>query len=64
VTINGSGFSGGSTTVRFNTTNATLIHVASSTRILAMVPGGATTGRISVIKSGGTAVSATNFTVN
>ena len=64
VTINGTNFSGGSTVVKFNTTNATQwFRFNSSTRIYARVPSGATTGKISVVKSAGTAVSATNFTV-
>jgi hypothetical protein len=63
VTINGTNLSGGTTTVKFNLTNATAIFVASSVRIFAMVPNGATTGKISVVKAGGTAVSANNFTV-
>ena len=62
VTINGTDFSG-ATAVKFNATNATQWVVASSTRIYARVPSGATTGQISVVKPSGTGVSANNFTV-
>jgi|GEM_PF-6630013 len=60
VTITGSNFTG--TTVKFNGVNA-IFTVDSPTQITATVPSGATTGPISVTTPGGTAVSATNFTV-
>lgn len=62
VQITGTGLFGAST-VTFNTTNATTFTVDSNTQITATVPAGATTGRIKVTTSGGTATSATNFTV-
>jgi IPT/TIG domain len=62
VTINGSNFSG-TTAVKFNTTNATQWLLFSSTKIYAIVPAGATTGKISVVKPAGTGVSANNFVV-
>jgi hypothetical protein len=71
VKITGTNFSGtaGGTTfttssVKFNTTSATTFHVDSATQITATVPTGATTGKISVTTPGGTATSATNFTVS
>jgi YD repeat-containing protein len=64
VTLEGQGF--GTTpsgnTVRFNGTVATVIS-ATSTRLVATVPFGATTGPISVTVGGSTATSSGNFTV-
>lgn len=62
VTINGTNFDG-VTAVRFNGVLATTFTVVSGTRITAIVPTGATTGRITVTNSAGTATSATDFTV-
>ena len=62
VTINGTNFLTARTVV-FNTTTATQFTVNSVTRITATVPAGATTGRIKVTTSGGTATSAANFRV-
>ncbi len=63
VRINGTGL-GGATAVRFNGVAAASFTVnAQGTRIDTKVPSGATTGRITVTTSGGTATSATNFTV-
>ncbi len=63
VRINGSGF-GGATAVRFNGVSASPFTVnTQGTRIDTKVPSGATTGRITVTTPGGTATSATNFTV-
>ncbi len=62
VQITGTGLFGAST-VTFNTTNATTFTVDSNTQITATVPAGATDGRIKVTTPGGTATSATNFTV-
>jgi hypothetical protein len=62
VQVTGTGLFGAST-VTFNTTNATTFTVDSSTQITATVPAGATTGPIKVTTPGGTATSATNFTV-
>jgi hypothetical protein len=63
VRINGTGF-GGATAVRFNGVAAASFTVnVQGTRIDTKVPSGATTGRITVTTPGGTATSATNFTV-
>jgi IPT/TIG domain len=61
VTINGTNFTG-ATSVKFNGVTATFI-VNSATKITATVPTGATTGRITVTTSGGTATSMSDFTV-
>jgi hypothetical protein len=61
VTINGSGFTGTSA-VKFNGAAATYA-VNSDTKITATVPINATTGKISVTNSLGTAVSTQTFTV-
>ena len=61
VTITGSGFIG-TTSVAFNGTKASFT-VNSATKITATVPSGATTGKIKVTTPGGTATSATDFTV-
>src|SRR5204863_7140071 len=62
ITINGTNFTG-VTAVRFNGTSAPTFTVTSTTAIQATVPAGATTGPLSVTTSGGTATSASNFTV-
>jgi hypothetical protein len=63
VRISGSGFAG-ATAVRFNGVAAASFTVnAQGTRIDTKVPTGATTGKITVTTPGGTATSATNFTV-
>ena len=62
VRINGRGF-GGATAVQFGGISATFTVNAQGTRIDTKVPLGATTGRITVTTPGGTATSATNFTV-
>jgi hypothetical protein len=67
VKITGTNFSGPgftTTSVKFNTTSATTFTVNSATQITATVPTGATTGKLSVTTPGGTATSATNFTVS
>src|SRR6185369_6707597 len=61
VTITGAAFTG-ATAVKFNGLAATFM-VNSSTQITAAVPANATTGPISVTTPGGTATSATSFTV-
>ena len=61
VTITGSGFIG-TTSITFNGTKATFT-VNSAIKITATVPSGATTGKIKVTTPGGTATSATDFTV-
>src|SRR2546425_3233331 len=63
VTITGTNFTG-ATQVAFNgTADPTFTVDPSATQISATVPGGATTGRISVTTAAGTGVSASNFTV-
>jgi len=61
VTINGTNFVGVQT-VTFNGTSASF-QTVSSTRITAIVPSGASTGRIQVVATGGTATSAKSFRV-
>ena len=61
VTINGKTFSN-PTSVQFNGVAATFT-VYSTTKITAAVPAGATTGKISVTTSGGTANSTSDFVV-
>ena len=62
VTLTGTHFLG-ATYVRFNGVRAVEFAVLSGTRIEAVVPSGATSGPISVVTPGGTAVSAEPFTV-
>jgi hypothetical protein len=62
VDVSGSGLSGASA-VTFNNVAASQFTVVSDTHITATVPSGATTGRIRVTTAGGTATSATDFTV-
>jgi subtilisin-like proprotein convertase family protein len=61
VTINGSGFTG-ATAVSFNGTPASFV-VTNDNQVSATVPGGATTGQISVTSPCGTSFSASNFMV-
>ncbi|EEF62305.1 DNA/RNA non-specific endonuclease [Pedosphaera parvula] len=61
VTINGTGFSSASA-VAFHGTSASFT-VNSSTKITATVPGGATSGTITVTAGGGVATSSSSFTV-
>lgn len=61
VTINGDRFTG-VTGVRFNGTSAAYSFV-NDDRVIATVPNGATTGRITVTTPSGTATSSSNFTV-
>jgi len=62
VTITGTSFTG-ATQVTFGGVKATSFSVDSDTQITATVPTGAKTGKIAVTTPGGTAKSATNFTV-
>ena len=62
VTTSGTNFTG-ATAVRFNGVSASFT-VNSATTIQATVPGGATSGPISVTTPGGTATSTSNFIVN
>jgi hypothetical protein len=61
VTVGGTNLTGASS-VKFNGTSASFT-VSSSTQIQAIVPGGATTGPISVTTGGGTATSSSSFRV-
>jgi uncharacterized repeat protein (TIGR03803 family) len=63
VTITGTGLKQ-ATKVTFNKIAAATFTVKSDTQITAMVPAGATTGKIVVTTTGGTATSAKAFTVN
>lgn len=63
ITINGSNFVTGSTTVSFNGTNATTVTVSSTTKLTASVPPTASTGKITLKTSGGSVTSSTSFTV-
>ena len=65
VTLTGTNLNGsgpGSTTVKFNTTNAIITNI-SATSLTTTVPQGATTGVLTVTTSGGTAIGAQTFTV-
>jgi hypothetical protein len=62
VTINGSGFTG-ATAVKFGTTNAQSYTVNSDIKITATVAAGTHSGKITVVAPGGTATSATAFTM-
>ena len=62
ITIQGTNFTNPST-VKINGITATSTFV-NNTTLTAVLPSGATTGAISVSTAGGTATSATNFTVN
>jgi hypothetical protein len=61
VTITGTNLTG-ATSVKFNGVSATITS-NTATQIVTKVPAGATTGKITVTTAGGTATSATNFTV-
>jgi YD repeat-containing protein len=65
VTINGTAFSSTASqnTVKFNGTTASIVS-ASATSLVVTVPGGATTGPISITTSAGTVSSSSNFTVS
>jgi bacterioferritin-associated ferredoxin len=62
VTITGTTFTG-TTKVTFGGVAATSFQVISDSEVKALVPTGAKTGKIQVTTPGGTATSATNFTV-
>jgi uncharacterized repeat protein (TIGR03803 family) len=62
VTINGTNFNG-VTSVKFNAKPATQWFRVSSTKLVARVPAGATTGKISVTNASGTGTSSGSFTV-
>jgi IPT/TIG domain len=62
VTIDGTGFTA-ATGVRFGTVAAVTFRVVSDVRMTAVVPPGATTGKVGVTGRGGTGLSVTNFTL-
>lgn len=62
VTVTGSGFTGASAVI-FNNVAAGSFTVNSDNQLQAVVPAGATTGRIRVTNPAGTGTSASNFTV-
>jgi hypothetical protein len=62
VTIRGSGFTGVNV-VRFNGRAAASFALVDDGRVTAVVPNGATTGRISVVTPSGTGLSSSSFTV-
>jgi uncharacterized protein (TIGR03382 family) len=62
VELTGSGFTG-TTRVTFNGLAATTVQVDGDTELRARVPAGATSGRISVINTVGSATTASDFTV-
>ena len=62
VAINGANFTG-ATSVTFNGTSAATYIVNSAVKITATVPAGASTGKIGVTTSAGTATSTNNFTI-
>jgi hypothetical protein len=62
VTISGAGFSG-ATSVKFGDLPASSFTIDSDTQIRAIVPAGATTAKVTVVTSSGTAISAASFVV-
>src|SRR5579885_1633524 len=62
VTVNGTNLTG-ATSVSFNGTAAVTFQIVSAAQVTATVPQGATSGKISIMTSKGTAVSAGSFTV-
>jgi uncharacterized repeat protein (TIGR03803 family) len=62
VTISGNSFTG-TTQVTFGGVAATSFQVISDTKVDALVPNGAVTGKIAVTTAGGTGSSSTNFTL-
>ncbi len=62
VTLTGSGFTG-ATQVLFHGESAPRSRVGSDTRITATIPGGATSGKISVVTPAGTAISPKSYKV-
>jgi hypothetical protein len=63
VTINGTKFVAGATSVKFGGVASTSVTVNSATQLVATVPTGAKTGPITVTTSGGTATSTSDFYV-
>lgn len=61
LTIDGTNFVNGGTSVSFNGVPATTVTFVSTTRIRAVVPAGAAGGPITVTTSGGSAATTTNF---
>ena len=62
VTITGTGFSNGDD-VKFNTTTQTTVTFVNSTQVVAEVPNGASTGKITVLGTGADNPSTADFTV-
>jgi hypothetical protein len=62
VTITGANFNSASS-VKFNNTSAASFTLVSDSEIRVTVPAGSSTGKISVVATGGTAVSEDDFTV-
>lgn len=63
VTISGTNFVSGGTTVSFNGTLSTDVTVTDAGHLTAYVPSGATTGPVKIVTAGGTATGSTSFTV-
>lgn len=63
VTLTGSAFKKGTMVVKFNGVPATVVNANSDTKLFALVPDGATTGKITVEGNGNTSSSTTDFTV-
>lgn len=63
ITINGASFDAGSLIVKFGTGTASSPTLVSPTKITAIVPAAATSGKITVETAAGSAQSATDFTV-
>lgn len=63
LTISGTGFVSGGTTVSFNGTLSTRVAVTNPTQLTAYVPAGATSGPITITTAGGTVTSGQSFTV-
>jgi uncharacterized repeat protein (TIGR03803 family) len=62
VTVNGTTFTG-ATQITFNSVAATSFAVINDSQMKAIVPAGATTGKIEITTPGGTGTSSSNFTV-
>ena len=63
VVVDGSGFQKGPMVVRFNGIASSKVNVTSNTRLVAVVPDGATSGKVTVEGNGNTTATATDFVV-